>query len=168
MFRIRDYAALVPYDAIYILTNTPIYGGGGIYNFYALASADSKRAKKEVVVHEFGHSFAGLGDEYFREGADVLDGLYNLKNEPWEPNISTLIQFDKKWKNQLPEGTKIPTEINKDNKINIGVFEGGGYLTKGMYRPHFDCRMRTNTAADFCSVCKQSIEKVILFLTTPE
>ncbi|HLP04375.1 MAG TPA: M64 family metallopeptidase [Paludibacter sp.] len=165
VFTVRDYAALVPYDAIYILTNTKTYGGGGIFNFYALAAADSKRAQTEVTVHEFGHSFAGLADEYFREGSDVLDGMYDLKEEPWEPNISSLVLFDKKWKSELPAGTVIPTPLTDENKAKIGVFEGGGYLTKGMYRPYFDCRMRTNTAKAFCPVCEKAVEKRILFLT---
>lgn len=163
-FKLRDLAALVPYDAIYVLANTKIYGGGGIYNFYALTAADNKLAT-EVTVHEFGHSFAGLGDEYFRENADVLDGMYDPKKEPWEPNISSLVQFDKKWKNQLPAGTVIPTPVTDENKSKIGIFEGGGYLTKGMFRPYYDCRMRTNKAPEFCPVCQQAVEKMILFLT---
>jgi len=166
MFSIRNYAALVPYDAIYILANTTTYGGGGIYNFYALASSDSKRAKSEVIVHEFGHSFAGLGDEYFRDKPDVLDDMYNLKEEPWEPNLTSLVQFDKKWKNDLPKNAQIPTPVTDETKkLPIGVFEGGGYLTKGMYRPAYDCRMRTNDAKAFCPVCEKAVERMILYLT---
>jgi hypothetical protein len=166
MFSIRNYAALVPYDAIYILANTTTYGGGGIYNFYALASADSKRAKSEVIVHEFGHSFAGLGDEYFKDKPDVLDDMYDIKEEPWEPNITSLVRFDTKWKNDLPKGTPIPTPVTEETKkLPIGVFEGGGYLTKGMYRPAYNCRMRTNDAKAFCPVCEKAVERMILFLT---
>jgi hypothetical protein len=166
MFSIRNYAALVPYDAIYILANTSTYGGGGIYNFYALASADSKRAKSEVIVHEFGHSFAGLADEYYRESADVLDDMYDIKKEPWEPNITSLVRFDTKWKNDLPKNAQIPTAVTVESKkLPIGVFEGGGYLTKGMYRPAYDCRMRTNAAPAFCPVCEKAVERMILFLT---
>lgn len=161
---VHDYAALVPYDAIYILANTKTYGGGGIYNLYALASADSKRAQSEVTVHEFGHSFAGLGDEYFYD-SDVLDGMYNSKAEPWEPNISSLVRFENKWKNDLPEGYTIPTLLTDENKQTIGVFEGAGYLKKGIYRPYFDCRMRTNAAKGFCPVCEKAVEKRIIFLT---
>jgi len=167
MFAIRNYAALVPYDAIYILANTATYGGGGIYNFYALASADSKRAKSEVIVHEFGHSFAGLGDEYFKDKPDVLDDMYDIKEEPWEPNLTSLVRFDTKWKNDLPKGTPIPTPVTEETKkLPIGVFEGGGYLTKGIYRPAFDCRMRTNDAKAFCSVCEKAVERMILYLTS--
>jgi len=164
VFTVRDYAALVPYDAIYILANTKTYGGGGIFNFYTLASADSKRAQTEVTVHEFGHSFAGLADEYFYDN-DALNGMYDLKDEPWEPNITTLVKFNTKWKNSLPVGTQIPTALTDENKAKIGVFEGGGYLKNGIYRPYFDCRMRTNTAKGFCSVCEKAVEKRILFLT---
>lgn len=166
VFALRNYAALVPYDAIYILANTPTYGGGGIYNFYALASADSQRAKSHVVVHEFGHSFAGLGDEYFKEQPDVLDDMYDLKDEPWEPNITSLVNFDAKWKSDLPTGAIIPTRVTDETKkLPIGVFEGGGYLTKGMYRPAYDCRMRTNDAKGFCPVCEKAVERMILYLT---
>jgi len=164
VFTVRDYASLVPYDAIYILANTKTYGGGGIYNFYTLASADSKRAQTEVTVHEFGHSFAGLADEYFYDN-DALNGMYDLKNEPWEPNITTLVKFGAKWKKDLPEGIVIPTPLTDENKEKIGVFEGGGYLKKGIYRPYFDCRMRTNTAKGFCPVCLKAVEDRILFLT---
>lgn len=166
IYKLHDLAAHVAYDAIIILANTTNYGGGGIYNFYAVASADSKKAQREVLVHEFGHSFAGLGDEYFKEIPDVLDDMYDLAKEPWEPNITTLVNFDMKWKNDLPTDTEIPTPINEQSKKQtIGVFEGAGYMTKGMYRPAYNCRMRTNEAESFCTVCEKSIERMILHLT---
>ncbi len=166
MFSIRNYAALVPYDAIYILANTTTYGGGGIYNFYALASADSKRAKSEVIVHEFGHSFAGLGDEYFKDKPDVLDDMYDIKEEPWEPNLTSFVHFEKKWKSDLSKNAQIPTPVTDETKkLPIGVFEGGGYLAKGMYRPAYNCRMRTNDAQGFCLVCEKAVERMILYLT---
>jgi hypothetical protein len=162
--KVRDLAALVPYDAIYILANTSVYGGGGIYNFYALTAADNRLAT-QVSVHEFGHSFAGLGDEYFYEKQDVLSGMYDLKKEPWEPNLTTLVHFDAKWQADVTPGTPVPTPSTAGYKNNIGAFEGGGYLTKGMFRPAQDCRMRTNTAPEFCPVCRKAIERMILFLT---
>ncbi len=162
-FKLRDLAALVPYDAIYVLANTDTYGGGGIYNFYALTAAGNNLAK-QVTVHEFGHSFAGLADEYFYD-KDVLDDTYDIKKEPWEPNISSLVQFDRKWKSELAVGTVIPTPVDDSTKTKIGVFEGGGYLIKGLYRPYYDCRMRTNKAPEFCPVCQKAVERMILFLT---
>ena len=148
------------------MANTPSYGGGGIYNFYAFASADSKRAKSEVIVHEFGHSFAGLGDEYFYDKKNALDEMYNISEEPWEPNLTSLIHFETKWKNDLPKDAIVPTPLTEENKkLRVGVFEGGAYLSKGIYRPAFDCRMRTNEAKAFCPVCEKAVENMILYLT---
>jgi len=94
-----------------------------------------------------------------------MDGIYDTKKEPWEPNITSLVQFDRKWKALLSEGTPVPTPAKGEYKDKPGVFEGGGYLTKGMYRPMFDCRMRTNKAPAFCPVCQKAVERMILFLT---
>ncbi|HBJ15802.1 MAG TPA: peptidase M64, partial [Parabacteroides merdae] len=84
--------------------------------------------------HEFGHSFAGLADEYFSSEVAYQD-FYNLKYEPWEPNITTLVDFGSKWKDLLPADTPIPTPLDAGHKDKAGVFEGGGYLSKGIYRP---------------------------------
>ncbi len=164
VFATRDYAAEVPYDVIYILANSTQYGGGGIYNHYALTSSDGPNALY-VTVHEFGHSFAGLGDEYYYEHSDVLDAMYDIHKEPWEPNITSLVNFDVKWKDMLEKDTEIPTPVNNAEKVKVGVFEGGGYLSKGMYRPAITCRMKDNKADSFCGVCQRSVENVIIFLT---
>jgi len=60
---LRDIAASVPYDAIYVMVNQPRYGGGGIYNLYCTFTADNP-SSDYVFLHEFGHTFAGLADEY--------------------------------------------------------------------------------------------------------
>lgn len=62
-----------------------------MYNFYACGTADNPRTPV-VFTHEFGHSFAGLADEYFSSEVAYQD-FYNLKYEPWEPNITTLVDF---------------------------------------------------------------------------
>lgn len=168
-FKVRDIASQVPYDAIYILVNSDRYGGGGIYNFYALATARGRLADR-VTVHEFGHSFAGLGDEYFHEGGDALDGTYDINIEPWEPNITTLQNFEEKWADLLVPGHIIPTPLPADSVAArstnaLGVYEGGGYLSKGIYRPTPDCRMKTNEVDHFCPVCSRAVESRILYLT---
>jgi len=94
MQAIYDAAAVVPYDHIYILVNTERYGGGGFYNFVSVCSSDN-HLTKEVFVHEFGHGFAGLGDEYYNSTVAYED-FYNLKTEPWEPNLTTLVDFNLK------------------------------------------------------------------------
>lgn len=156
---IRDVVWDVPTDAVIILTNTDVYGGGGIYNYYAMASSDNKY-KGEVVIHEFGHSFAGLADEYF-DSETAYQDFYNLKLEPWEPNITTLVNFDAKWKSMLPDGTNIPTVATPDKPRELGVYEGGGYMSKGIFRPIDKCQMRVNTKEGFCPVCQRAISRMI-------
>jgi hypothetical protein len=158
---VNDYAAYAPHDQIIILINSSTYGGGGVYNYYTASTIDHKLSP-EVIVHEFGHGFVGLGDEY--GGGDVAyEEFYPLKVEPWEPNITTLVDFDSKWKNMIPAGVPVPTPNDPKYKNVTGLFEGGGYVDKGIYRSALDCRMRTNEAKGFCEVCQKAIEKMILF-----
>ena len=162
-----DYKALadlttgVPCDAMYVLVNSEKYGGGGIYGYYALSSARHAMSP-QVFIHEFGHSFGALGDEYF-DSSTPYDDFYNLKVEPWEPNITTMVNFDRKWKGMIDKSTPTPTPATEANADLVGLFEGGGYMAKGIFRPMQNCRMRTNTAKGFCPVCQRSIEKVIQF-----
>lgn len=160
---IHDALAGIPYEHIILLANTDQYGGGGIYNSYTLTSAHHEMFEP-VVVHEFGHSFGGLADEYFYE-QDTMTDIYPLDIEPWEPNITTLVNFESKWKSMLKESTPIPTSSSDTKSYPLGVYEGGGYSTKGIYRPAFDCRMRTNTFANFCPACQAALTKLINFYT---
>lgn len=153
----------IPYEHIIIIVNTEEYGGGGIYNSYTLTAAHHPTFKP-VVVHEFGHSFGGLGDEYFYE-EDVMTDTYPLNVEPWEPNISTRVDFSSKWEDMLPAGVPAPTPPQMNKQYLVGVYEGGGYSAKGIYRPSFDCRMRTNEYPTFCPVCQRSIRRIIEFYT---
>ena len=100
---IHDALAGIPYEHIIILANTEEYGGGGIYNSYTLTTAHHPMFRP-VVVHEFGHSFGGLADEYFYDN-DVMTDTYPLDIEPWEQNISTQVDFAAKWKDMLSENT---------------------------------------------------------------
>lgn len=163
METIADIASLVPYDQIYVLVNTPEYGGSGFYNHFNLSSASNKLSP-EVFVHEFGHSFVGLADEYYNSEV-VFESLYDLKVEPWEPNITTLVDFDKKWKQMLNKKTPIPTPRIEKYQHTLGVFEGGGYAPKDIYSPMQDCRMKSIEAQHFCPVCSKAIEQTIEFYT---
>ena len=158
---IRDLAGQVPYDQIYILVNTDKYGGGGIYNFYC-SSASSNSFSGDVIIHEFGHGFAGLADEYYNDETGY-DHMYNLAVEPWEPNITSLVDFSGKWGDMLDKKTPVPTPREKKYEQTIGVFEGGGYEPKGMYSPHMDCLMKTFKGHEFCPVCQRAIERMILY-----
>lgn len=158
---IHDALQGIPYEHIIILANTDEYGGGGIYNAYTLTTAHHPLFRP-VVVHEFGHSFGGLADEYFYE-EDIMNDLYPLNVEPWEQNITTLVDFDAKWKDLLDAHTPAPTPAAEKKKHLIGVYEGGGYSTHGIYRPAYNCRMRTNSHPDFCPVCQRALKRLIEF-----
>lgn len=160
--KLYDILDGIPCESIVILANTDEYGGGGIYNNYML-SASRGPGYKSVIVHEFGHSFGGLADEYFYDDQYVT--MYPAGIEPWEQNLTTLTDFGSKWKDMLPKGTEIPTVADgKDRYTKVGVYEGGGYQSKGVYRPAQDCRMHTNQAPDFCPVCQRAIERLVNFL----
>lgn len=161
LFRVHDALRGIPYEHIIILANTEEYGGGGIYNSYTLTAARHPLFRP-VVVHEFGHSFGGLADEYFYEN-DVMTDTYPTDVEPWEPNITTLHDFGSKWKHLLPAGTPVPTPQADAAKYPVGVYEGGGYSFKGVYRPADECRMRNNTYPSFCPGCKEALIKLINF-----
>ena len=107
-----------PYEHIIILANTDEYGGGGIYNSYTLTTAHHPLFRP-VVVHEFGHSFGGLADEYFYE-EDVMNDTYPLDVEPWEQNITTRVDFAAKWQDMLPKGTPVPTLPSQSSEYPVG------------------------------------------------
>jgi hypothetical protein len=158
---VYDIAANVPYDAIFILVNSKRYGGGGFYNHMGEGTVDNALSNI-VACHEFGHSFAGLADEYYTSEVTYSD-FYNLKVEPWEPNITTNVNFDSKWKKMILPSTPVPTPRDPKFQDQVGMFEGGGYSAKGIYSPMMDCRMKSNEAPGFCPVCKNRIRKVIQF-----
>lgn len=158
---LHNVLAGLPYEHIIVLVNTDRYGGGGILNSYNLTSTHHSKYRP-VVVHEFGHSFAGLADEYAYD-QEPLD-MYPHDVEPWEPNITTLVDFASKWQDLVPKGTPVPTPATAKSG-QVGVYEGAGYSPKGVYRPVQDCRMRTNEHPEFCPVCQRAIAHVIKFYT---
>lgn len=158
---VRDLAGYVPYDQIFIIVNTDKYGGGGIYNYYSLTSIDNSYVDY-VTVHEFGHGFASLADEYYTSEVATED-YYDLKVEPYEPNITTLVDFGSKWAPLVDEDTPIPTPADEKYKNKVGAFEGGGYVAKGVYRPMLDCTMKSIKYNYFCKVCSNAIIEMIKF-----
>jgi len=216
---VRDIASHVPYDAIYIMVNHKRYGGGGIYNTFCAFTSDNQ-FRDYLFIHEFGHSFSGLADEYYTSES-VYNDFYPPGTEPLEPNITALFGSDKvKWNEFLNPGIEVPTPWEKavydsiDNKwqkerrelntkiaelkrknsapaaiesaeseyalkdklhsektnkyLNtskfsgmVGVFEGAGYSSQGLYRPMVDCIMFSKATKTFCKVCEAHIVKVI-------
>jgi len=218
---LRDIAAHVPYDALLIMINHKKYGGGGIYNFYLTFTTDNQW-HEYIFIHEFGHSFAGLADEYYTSST-AYNEFYPVGIEPIEPNITALLNPNEvKWNNLLSPKIKIPTLWEKEaydqmdleyQKIReeltekiarlkrekapqnviqqieeesenlsrshalkvdaflqkskyfgkVGVFEGAGYASKGLYRPMIDCMMFTKGNKPFCKVCENAIIQVIKY-----
>ena len=180
--KIYDLLAGVPFEHIMVLVNSDTYGGGGIYNQVTFSTSDHPTFK-EVFVHEFGHSYAGLADEYAYD--DQASEWYPADTEPWEPNVTTLKDFDSKWADMMPKKQPIPTPLdpkvpdfkridkndakamealNKCTQV-VGVFEGAGYQSKGCYRPAQECRMKINEVEDFCPVCTRAIIRITDFYT---
>lgn len=154
LWNLHDALLGVGYDQIVILCNSDVYGGGGIYNFYATTYVNHENSF--VLIHEFGHSFVGLADEYASNDSDA--GMVSAEVEPWERNISSLKNFKGKWEDMLEASTPIPTPCTPEYE-RVGVFEGAAYRSKGMYRPYQDCLMRSDKP--FCPVCTREIEKML-------
>ena len=181
MHRLYDVLAGVPFEHVIVLVNSATYGGGGIYNQLTVTTSDHPTFQ-QVLVHEFGHAYGGLGDEYFYD--DQYESMYPADTEPWEPNLTTLVDFQSKWADMLPAGTAIPTPpdasvpnyrqvrtADERRRLNeatqrVGVFEGGGYQSKGVYRPAQECRMKINEVESFCPVCTRAIERITDFYTS--
>jgi hypothetical protein len=156
---INDYAANAPHDNIVVLINSTKYGGGGVYNYYTGTTVGNPLSPK-VFIHEFGHGFTGLADEYYSSEVAYED-FYPLNVEPWEPNITTRVNFDAKWKKMIAKETPVPTPSEDKYKDVTGLFEGGGYSAKGIYRAELDCRMKSNGPKGYCSVCREAVRKMI-------
>jgi len=114
---IRDVAATVPYDYMFIIINEETYGGGGIFRLYSTVAVDNSFSDY-IFVHEFGHSFAGLADEYYT--SSVSYEMDKITIEPYEYNITALLDPDNlKWKHLVDKSTPLPTPWEKDKYDNF-------------------------------------------------
>lgn len=158
LFQLHDLLVGCPYDHILIMANCDTYGGGAIYNYYAFSAV--QEMSRWILPHELGHSIGGLADEYVEDDPNYNRRYENI--EPLEPNITSLINFEAKWKYLVPEGTPIPTpnveKLDKRECGPVGAYEGAGYLEKGCYRPCPHCMMRDY--AYFCPVCMKRMNEV--------
>ena len=109
---LRKVAQFAPYEFVEILANNRTYGGGGIFNLYSTVAVDNAFANY-VFVHEFGHHFAGLADEYYTSSVAYAPATERV--EPWEPNATALLDpANLKWKDLVSPDTPIPTPWNKE------------------------------------------------------
>ena len=159
---VRDVAANAPYDVIIILVNSDKYGGGGVYNYYGCFTAFHPQSVG-VFVHEFGHCFTWLADEYYTSDVAYSDYI-DMLVEPIQPNVTNLVDFSKKWKKMVKSGTPIPTPRTPEYEGILGAYEGGMYSAKGIYSPMNKCKM--NWLGDpFCPVCTKTIVDMINYYT---
>ncbi len=149
MRQVWDAAGTLPFEQIIVLVNTPVYGGGGIYNNVTVMGSDHPTFRS-VIVHEFGHAFGALADEYFYD--DMYESPYPLSVEPWEPNITTKVDFASKWEDMMGQD-------------GVGLYEGGGYTSHGVFRPVPECRMKINECDSFCPVCTRALIRMMDYLT---
>lgn len=108
----RRLASFAPYDVVEIVVNGRTYGGGGIYGLYSTVAADNAFAPY-VFVHEFGHHFAALADEYYTSPVAYLPSA--AREEPWEPNVTALLEPGTlKWRDLVEPGTPLPSRWEKE------------------------------------------------------
>jgi hypothetical protein len=132
---LRNHASAAPYEFIEILANEQTYGGGGIFNDQATASVDSAFSEY-VFVHEFGHHFAALADEYYTSDVAYETGVPK-KQEPWEPNITALGDpRTLKWRDLVATGTPLPTPWDqKSSSSTAAPSRSGGAPSASGMRP---------------------------------
>ncbi len=160
-WKIQDLADGIPNDHLVILVNTEKYGGGGIYNHFTVYVSDHQLSG-ELFLHELGHGLAGLGDEYYDSEVAYSD-FYSLDQEPLAANLTTLVDFDRKWKSMVAVNVPVPTPVSSEFNSITGVYEGGGYSARGIYRPYITCRMKENEAPGFCPVCRKTLSRMIRY-----
>jgi hypothetical protein len=143
------------YDAIYVLVNDTHWGGcAGDMVFTSIADGFAG-----IVTHELGHKIGALADEYTCYLCNGQDDQtpYN-GSEPIQANITKQKNRTQiKWTSLIATATPVPTTTNNPSGV-VGLFEGGGYKPRGLYRPQFACHMQ-NTTDEFCAVCRDVIRR---------
>jgi len=165
---LRDLSAHVPYDAIYIMVNHERYGGGGIYNWSCTFTSESQ-FKEYLFIHEFGHSFAGLADEYYTSDVAYND-FYKPSLEPVEPNVTALLESANiKWNDVLSPGIELPTPWEKDefDKMDYAWQEKRREMnnnTANLKRNNAEMELITTAENDYAKKDKEHSDKVDKYL----
>ncbi|MGA9773285.1 MAG: M64 family metallopeptidase [Blastocatellia bacterium] len=121
------------FDVVLIIVNDPEYGGSG----GSVAVASTNGAVVELVLHEVGHSFGLLADEYAGGGPSCNAGI-----EPSEPNATKeTVRALIKWNQWIALTTPVPTTTSTPGVP--GLYESAKYCDFGLYRPTFDSKMRS-------------------------
>ncbi len=158
---LHNLIAGIPYDQICVLVNSDKYAGGGIYNFFTVFTVDNKNAEF-LFHHEFGHAFASLADEYYTSQVSYTS-MFDYTIEPYQPNITTRVEFYKKWENLISDTIPVPTPDTSSYAGVIGLFEGAAYSAEKIFRPAIDCSMKSIRNNAFCPVCREAIVRMMYF-----
>lgn len=146
------YAALAPDNQVRIvLVNNSTYGGCATYG--GIAVAYNGTYLPDVAVHETGHQYGSLADEYDYSGGATYTG-----SEPFEANVTKETNRSLlKWRLWVNASTALPTPDTAGSGV-IGAYQGARYCTHGIYRPKPGCLMR-QLGAPYCEVCREKITK---------
>jgi hypothetical protein len=158
-FELARRLAGIQADHIVVISKTEEYGGSGFYNNYAVVSS-SNRWSIKVLLHEFGHSFGGLGDEYVTDTAFCV--IPQAGVDCAYPNVSSLPNGKVKWAKFIKKSTPVPTPVVSQYKYEVGVYEGASYCPRHLYRPYQKCLMRELAPGIFCPVCREAVVKRLL------
>ncbi|MEM7704752.1 MAG: M64 family metallopeptidase [Pseudomonadota bacterium] len=151
---VAQAAAGAPFfwDRAVVVVNDSRYGGSG--GFFPVISTHP--LSPELLIHEWGHSFSRLTDEYETEAQVFPCSDEDLSLPPCEPNATDVVDRDRiKWRNWIEPTTAIPTPPTFGNRGLVGLFEGARYQSRGMYRPVNQCAMRA-LGQEFCPVCAET------------
>ncbi len=155
--KIFETAAHVPYDEIIVLSNSEKRAGfAGLY--VALVTSWDRKEFPDVAVHEFGHTFGMLGDEYMAEGDPCF---FNEPKIPLPANISNIPTSTSplKWLDWVTQSAPIPTPPNLRVQYPVGAFKNA-YNCDFLYRPSYDCKMNSSNE-EFCPVCAEQMVRRI-------
>jgi len=148
-------AAYPDWDKIVVVVNDPVYGGSG----GTLSVTSTHAQANQIVLHEYGHSFTELADEY-SSPYPLFPACSDLSGStPCEANVTNQATASQvKWRSWFAPGNPIPTPPGAPG---VGLFEGARYLATGMYRPvDTQCLMQF-LGVPFCPVCRQEYVRTL-------
>lgn len=122
---IADNVAGAPFDALFIVVNEEKYGGGGIFNSYALGTAGNDSPIRCLSTSSATALQALATNTTHRKW--LTKTSTTSRTSPWEPNITTMVDFGSKWQDMIDSG-KWPED-------QVGIHEGGGYMGQGRIPP---------------------------------
>lgn len=152
--KLFDVAVQAEYDEVIMISNTKRYSGfAGVYVSVVTTFGGNRNLMADVAMHELGHSFGALGDEYEVDGDPCL---FNEPRVPLPANIASFSEDGWKWDRWFSGDVPIPTPPNRAVEFPVGAYEGA-YNCDYLYRPAKDCKMRSDESKPYCPVCMEQV-----------